>query len=235
MKKDSIHVKKWFFDLFENKQKSKINIICKSNTLDYSLTKEQLAQYYFSWGNEPYVLAQGIFSVYKKYIKIINHPIGTEAIQIDDSFFEILMARVYLFQMFNELYGVGEVAIGNVRFAVVPYSISILYCYTDGNPNCKSSFDMVKISNGEKSIDESLKWWFKELMVIVNQLLLKESRGAVLTEKIKEHDFINTIYHSKEMALFLESDKTKSIIGLFLKPREISLIDQRNNQNEAFN
>lgn len=50
---------------------------------------------------------------------------------IDRDYYEDLIAKVILFREMEELYGTRTKAIGQIRAAVIPYFLSVIYINTD--------------------------------------------------------------------------------------------------------
>ena len=122
---------------------------------------------------------------------------------INRSFYENLISRIILFRNLEKIYGSGKDKIGNLRAAVIPYSTSIVYNYTDGSPDGKL-FDMEKIWIKE-GLEEVLSNFFFELMKLMNDLIKKYSTSDDPSENSKTKELWERISGSSEILNFMGS------------------------------
>ena len=211
--------KKWFFERAKGefntiirknpKQKTRIN---REYPKEKRFTKEELAKYYTAWGETPYLVKKGGEKVFRLFIEEITGESKQKksGIEIDRNFYEQLIAKIILFRQLEKIYGSGSRAIGQIRSAVVPYSISILYKYTTGQKN-STQFDLFKIWKAE-GLDEDLEAFFKSLMSLMNDLVKKYSLSDDYGEYSKKEELWNQISECKEIKAFTQSKTFAKIV-----------------------
>jgi len=127
--------RKWFFEKSKGEFNTKLRIagqsgknrIEKEYPKEYRFTKEQLGKYYSSWGDEPYKVKKGGEAIFRKFLEDISSEEKERKLNIDRNFYELLISRIILFKSLEEIHGARNNAIGQLRSAVVPYTISILF------------------------------------------------------------------------------------------------------------
>jgi hypothetical protein len=125
---------------------------------------------------------------------------------------------VILFKTLEKLYGQGNNSMGQLRSVAVPYSISVLYKFTDGN-KWSMPFDLMKIWLSEK-LEDDLEVFCKELLLMMNELVKKYSKSEDYGEYSKKPELWNDISESKEINEFMASPNAKAIINKYGIPRE---------------
>jgi hypothetical protein len=208
---------KWFFERAKGEfntiirksphQKARIN---REYPKERRFTKEDLAKYYTAWGEKPFLVKKGGEKVFRYFIEDIVGENKKKAIEIDRTFYENLIAKIILFRTLEKIYGDRSNAIGQIRSSVVPYSISILYKYTNGSKN-ERSFDLLKIWKSE-CLDDDLSTFFKSLMVLMNDLIKKYSESDDYGEYSKKQELWESISESKEIKNFIDSKNSIKII-----------------------
>jgi hypothetical protein len=183
--------KKWFFEKAKGEFNTKLRMLGSNRTRmekeypkSFRFSKEQLGKYFTAWGDQPYVVKKGGDKVFRYFIDEIGGNEKTKkSIEIDRNFFECLIAKIILFNELEKIYGQGKNSMGQIRSAVIPYSLSILYKYTDGSDQNKQ-FDLSRIWKNEK-LEDDLKQFFTDLMILVNRLIKKYSESDDLGEYAK--------------------------------------------------
>lgn len=211
--------RKWFFEKSKGEFNTKIRIagpsgknrIEKEYPKEFRFTKEQLGKYYSSWGDEPYKVKKGGEAIFRKFLEDISP--DDKKIIIDRNFYELLISRIILFKSLEEIHGSRNNAIGQLRSAVVPYTMSILYSKTAGDKKNPNTFDLAKLWNSE-GVEDDLKVYLKELMILVNELIKKYAKSDDLGEYSKKKELWDDIYNSNELKEFLNSQNSTKI---FLK------------------
>ena len=99
------------------------------------------------------------------------------------------------------MYGQGKNSMGQIRSATVPYTLSIIYKFTDGSKT-SDNFDLVKVWLNE-GLDNELKTMFNELLMLVNNLIKKYSKSDDLGEYSKKEELWNDISNSNEIKSFI--------------------------------
>jgi len=210
--------RKWFFEKAKGEFNTKLRIagpsgknrIEKEYPKEYRFTKEQLGKYYSSWGNEPYKVKKGGEAIFRKFLEDISSEENERKLNIDRNFYELLISRIILFKALEEIHGARNNAIGQLRSAVVPYTMSVIYSKTEGDKKNLNNFDLSKLWSKE-GLEEDLKVYVKELMILINDLIKKYSKSDDLGEYSKKKELWDDIYNSKEIHEFLSTDNSSKI------------------------
>lgn len=213
--------KKWFFEKSRGEFNTKLRIagsnkarIEKEFPKNFRFNKEQLGKYYTSWGDQPYVVKKGGEKVFRYFIEEITGEIrGIKAATINRDFYENLIAKIILFTQLEKIYGQGKNSMGQIRSAVVPYSISILYISTDGAKN-GLQFDLTKLWKNEK-LEDDLAEFFRELMLLMNDLIKKYSESDDYGEFSKNKKLWDNISTSIEIEKFISSQNSQQILSKY--------------------
>ena len=211
--------RKWFFEKSKGEFITKLRIAGEKNKThiekqypkEFRFTKEQLGKYYCSWGNEPFKVKKGGEAIFRKFIEEIS---STEKkIRIDRYFYENLISKIILFKSLEEIHGVRNEAIGQLRSAVVPYTISVIYSHTDGNKKNINAFNLMKLWTSE-GLDDDLSDYLRTLMTLINRLIKKYAKSDDLGEYSKKKELWDDILISDEIQQFLSN---KDSIKIFDK------------------
>lgn len=211
---------KWFFErsrgefnvLLRKAGKNK-NKVKKDFPPERRFTKELLGKYYCAWGNEPYMVKKGGERIFRNFIEHLSPDEDSGKAQpiIDRNYYEDLISKVILFRGMEKIYGVKSNAIGQIRSAVIPYSLSIIYINTDLMGN---KFDMSRIWKKE-GLEDDLSKYLYDLMVLMNDLIKKYSTSDDLGEYSKKVDLWNSIKNCSEIKDFINSKDSKKIINTY--------------------
>ena len=213
--------RKWFFEKSRGEFNTKLRIagsnkarIEKEYPKTYRFSKEQLGKYFTAWGDQPYVVKKGGDKVFRYFLEEITGELrGRKAINVNRNFYEELISKIILFTQLEKTYGQGKHSMGQIRSAVVPYAISIIYIYTDGAKEGKQ-FDLLKIWKTEK-LEDDLITFFKELMELMNDLIKKYSESDDYGEYSKNRKLWENISVSKEIEKFMTSKISQQILGKY--------------------
>lgn len=216
---------KWFFERAKGELNTTIRKlgnkerIIKKYPKERRFTKEELAKYYTAWGNKPYLVKLGGEKVFRDFIEEINGE-GTKrkAPVINRAFYENLISRIILFRSLEKLYGDGKKKIGNLRAAVIPYSLSVLYNCSDGSDD-DIIFDLDKIWMKE-GLEQDLAEYLYELMKLMNELIKKYSTSDDPSENSKTKELWERILESKEIQTFSGNQDTKKILKKYSITKE---------------
>lgn len=226
--------RKWFFEKSRGEFNTKLRIagsnkarIEKEYPKNYRFTKEQLGKYFTAWGDQPYVVKKGGEKVFRYFLEEITGELrGRKAVNVNRNFYEELISKIILFTQLEKTYGQGKHSMGQIRSAVVPYSISVIYIFTDGAKEGKQ-FDLSKIWKKEK-LEDDLVTFFTELMELMNSLIKKYSESDDYGEYSKNKKLWENISSSKELEKFMSSEIAKMI----LKKYSVAVKEKGNGNNQ---
>lgn len=216
--------RKWFFEKSRGEFNTKLRIagsnkarVEKEFPRNYRFSKEQLGKYFTAWGDQPYVVKKGGDKVFRYFLEEITGELrGKKAVNINRNFYEELISKIMLFTQLEKTYGQGKHSMGQIRSAVVPYAISIIYIYTDAAKDGKQ-FDLLKIWKKEK-LEDDLITFFKELMELMNNLIKKYSESDDYGEYSKNKKLWENISVSKEIVEFMASKFSQQILSKYSIP-----------------
>lgn len=216
--------RKWFFEKSRGDFNTKLRIagsnkarIEKEYPKNYRFTKEQLGKYFTAWGDQPYVVKKGGEKVFRYFLEEISGELrGKKAINVNRDFYEELISKIILFTQLEKIYGQGRHSMGQIRSAVVPYAISVIYIYTDGAKAGKQ-FDLSKIWKKEK-LEDDLVTFFTELMELMNGLIKNYSESDDYGEYAKNKKLWEDISASKEIEIFMTSKIAQQILSKYSIP-----------------
>jgi hypothetical protein len=213
--------RKWFFEKSRGEFNTKLRIagsnkggVEKEFPKNYRFSKEQLGKYFTAWGDQPYVVKKGGEKVFRYFLEEITGDLrGKKAANINRDFYEDLISKIILFTQLEKIYGQGKHSMGQIRSAVVPYAISILYIYTDGAKQ-GNQFDLSKIWKKEK-LEDDLITFFTNLMELMNDLVKKYAESDDYGEYSKNKKLWENISASKEIEKFMTSITSQQILGKY--------------------
>lgn len=228
--------RKWFFERF----KGEFNTLLRKNPngktkinneypKERRFTKEELAKYFMSWGDQPYLVKKGGEKIFRQFIDVISPNENSKGIIVTRDFFEEVVARIILFKSLEKTYGAGKNAIGQLRSAVIPYTMGVLYVNTNGSKG-SASFDLAKIWQLE-GLDEALIQMLNELMILTNDLIKKYSPSEDYGEFSKRKELWDAITQSNEMKQFVSSELFQDGISKFkITKEELKKREQKRNK-----
>jgi len=234
--------RKWFFEKSKGEFNTKLRIagpsgkskLEKEYPKNYRFTKEQIGKYFSSWGNTPFEVKKGGEKIFRKFIEFLSDDEKSKKVIINRNFYELLIAKIILFKSLEDIHGTRNDAIGQLRSAVVPYSISILYVMTDGNKKNGLVFNLFKLWKSE-GLENDLAIYVKELMILMNSLLKKYSTSDDVGEWSKNPELWDLISNSKEVSHFMNSVDSRKIVSKYTitKKEMDSLIYEINDFQEV--
>jgi len=227
--------KKWFFERAKGEFNTKLRIagankkrLVKEFPPERRFSKELMAKYYSAWGNTPHLVKKGGEKIFRYFIeKLTGEGDFKKPVKVDRFFYEELISKIILFRRLEKIYGSGKNSMGQLRSAVVPYTLSILYQITDGNKN-SPSFNMLKIWLNE-GLGEDLEDYLRSLLKLMNDLIKTYSESDDYGEYSKKEELWNSIKQSKEISSFLSSKDTEQIIQIYGIDKS-ELAEKRNEQ-----
>ena len=102
---------------------------------------------------------------------------------------------------------------GQLRSAVVPYTLSVLFMITDADKK-EPSFDLLKIWLNEE-LESDLEAYLTQLLKLVNELIKKYSESDDYGEYSKKEELWKRISLSKEIKEFTSTGDTAKIIDKY--------------------
>lgn len=208
---------KWFFERAKGEFNTKMRIAGSNKTRlkkeypnERRFSKEQLAKYYNAWGDQPYLVKKGGEKVFRLFIEeLCGEGLSKKSVEINRTFYEELIAKIILFRKLEKIYGQGKNSMGQIRAAVIPYTIAVVYKYTDGSKD--RSFDLLKIWL-EEGLEDDLEQFFTDLLTLVNNLIKKYSESDDYGEYSKKKELWDSISRSNEIEKFMNSNFSEEII-----------------------
>lgn len=210
--------KKWFFERAKGEFNTKLRIagsnktrLAKEYPTERRFSKELMAKYYSAWGNQPHLVKKGGEKIFRYFIeKLTGEGEFKKPININRAFYEELIAKIILFRRLEKIYGSGKNSMGQIRSAVVPYSLSILFMITEGNKKAPS-FDLLKVWLNE-DLEGDLESYLTDLLLLINDLIKKYSESDDYGEYSKKEELWKKISTSSEVRDFINASQTEVII-----------------------
>lgn len=210
---------KWFFERIRGDFNTMLRIspgqksqIEKNYPKNKRLSKEQVAKYYVAWGTKPFLVRKGGEKVFRDFMDFVQldhreKPVSPE--HLGRAFYEDMISKAILFKEFEQLYGSGPNAIGQIRSSVVPYTLSLLYKMTMVKK--LNYFDLGAIWVLQRLPDD-LKEFSKSMLTQVHEWLKIYSKSDDVGEYAKKEDLWNDIIKSPEFIAFENEPANKQII-----------------------
>jgi len=219
--------KKWYFERFKGefntlirknpKAKTKIN---NEYPKERRFTKEELAKYYMSWGLIPYAVKKGGDKIFKEFIEEISEgEKNKKAISVTRDFYEEVIAKIVMFKKLEQIYGSGKNSMGQLRSAVVPYTMAILFASTTGSKT-SDAFDLMKIWQNE-GLEDGLIAVLTDLMALTNTLIKKYADSDDYGEYSKRKELWDRILDSKEVKEFVNGKDFLKAVSKYAVTKEI--------------
>jgi hypothetical protein len=209
---------RWFFELMKGEfntliaferndnRKKKLRELYKGRVLDI----KSVAKFYGAWGDIPYLVKLGGVKFTGLFLNNLKN-IG--AAELDRTFYEDVIAKCILWNSFQTIYGSGKNSIGQLRAAVIPYSMAAIFINTDA-VRSKPNFNFTKIWI-EQKVSEQFEVWARDLMILMNDLIKKYSHSDNVEDGTKRKEVWDRIRKSPELELFFELPSTKKNLGLY--------------------
>lgn len=213
--------RKWFFERAKGEFLTKVrhagsngNRLKKEFPRERRFTNMELAKYYSAWGDYPHLVKKGGEKIFRHFIEVIDPEEKTKSIvRIDREFYEKLIAKIILFRRMEKIYGQGKNSLGQLRAAVIPYTLSVLFNHTDGSASGKN-FNLERVWKDE-DIDYELHEYLKEFMILMNGLIKKYSASEDYNEYSKKPELWDAIKDCKEIQELMKSAFTLSIFSKY--------------------
>lgn len=185
---------RWFYERsrgqYKNARLKAGNSLQKRRAFDATnpksqvINKEELAKYVNSYqevmdGRKvligPHIVVKGNQKNYKAFID--NNLVEN----VDNMYFEDMVAKAIIFRTFEKVYGIKPNAIGDLRYITVPYSIALFGFLT----NYKLDLYSIWLA---QSVSEQLQTTFRDLMRLVEYYIKESAPGALYGEWAKKPD-----------------------------------------------
>ena len=111
------------------------------NPKSQKFAKEDLARYYMSWEMKPWWVVRGRQKNFGQFMGLADE------LDTNQIFYEDVIAKAVLFKTMERLYGTGAKAIGDLRYMVVPYTMSWLRHITEGKINFSAIWKHQRLAN----------------------------------------------------------------------------------------
>jgi hypothetical protein len=147
---------------------------------------------------------------------------------IDRDFYEQLIAKIILFRELEKLHGFGKNAMGQLRSAVIPYTISSVYLYMNEVKN-QPNFNLGLIWKNQE-LDDMMRSFFTDLMKLINQLIKDYSQSDDFGSYSKKEQLWKDISQSKELKDFFSSSNASGFIDKYgvLKTKVLKTKEKEN-------
>lgn len=211
---------KWFFERSKGEFSTMLRKAGNNKTRvkkeypnERKFTKEQMAKYYSAWGDEPYMVKKGGERIFRHFIEQLSpdEKSGILPPEVNRLYYEDIISKIILFRKMEKLHGAGKNAIGQIRSAVIPYSLSILYQYTDKTGD---NFDMSRIWRQE-GLEEDLAQFLYDLMLLMNDLIKQYSLSDDYGEYSKKVELWESIKNCKEIVAFMNTPNSIKILDKY--------------------
>lgn len=212
--------KKWFFERSRGEYHTALRMAGSSGAArlkretpkERQFTKDQLAKVFLSWGDEPWFVKKGGEKIFRKFMEIISNTSDVKTtIEINRDFYELLIGKMILVNALTKLYGAGKNSMGQLRSAAVPYSMSLLYKYTDGS---NKNFNFLKLWKAEK-LPIDLNDFCTQLLELTNSLLKQYSKSDDIPQYSKNKDLWDDIKFSTEIDSFFSQVAVQNLIDKY--------------------
>ncbi|WP_316820829.1 AIPR family protein [Pedobacter gandavensis] len=210
---------KWFFERIRGEFNTLLRIypgqktqIEKNYPKHKRLSKEQIAKYYVAWGTSPYLVRKGgekVFRDFMGFIQLDHNEKHLNPENLGRAFYEDLISKAIFFKEFEQLYGAGPNAIGQIRSSVVPYALSLLYKMTMVKKLNHFDLGAIWVKQG---LPDDLKEFSKQLLQSVHEWLKYYSKSDDVGEYAKKEDLWKDLVKSSEVAAFEKNEFTKAIL-----------------------
>ncbi len=201
--------KKWFFEKSKGEFSTLLRMASNKNSVekqyprDRRISKEQLGKYYSSWGNQPHLIKKGGEAVFRIFIEDISDK------EITKDFFEDMIGRVIFFKELEIIHGTRDKAISQIRSAIIPYTISIIYEYSDRGKG--DDFSFFKIWKDEKLVEKA-RVYFEKLMKLVLKVIKENATSDDLSENSKKEELWKSVISSADVKAFMHSADSANIL-----------------------
>ncbi|RQO40187.1 hypothetical protein DBR39_04355 [Chryseobacterium sp. KBW03] len=145
------------------------------NPKDQKFAKEDLSRFFVSWEMTPWWVVRGRQKNFSEFME------NVDSIDTNQIFYEDLIAKSIIFRSAERLYGTGAKAIGDLRYIVVPYTISFLRLITDNKIN------LYKIWKNQ-GLSSELESLISDVLFKIDKFMRDTAPGGLIGEWAKKED-----------------------------------------------
>lgn len=145
------------------------------NPKSQKFAKEDLARYYMSWEMKPWWVVRGRQKNFGQFMDFADE------LDTNQFFYEDLIAKAIIFRTMEKLYGTGAKAIGDLRYMVVPYTMSWFRYITEGRINLSAIWKHQALTN---EFEELLFSMLRQ----VDDFMKDTAPGGLIGEWAKKED-----------------------------------------------
>lgn len=212
----------WFFERAKGEYQTEVRLkgrnkkaVTKKYPPKRRFSKELLAKYYSSWGDRPHLVKMGGEKIFRYFIEELsgNPDEGVEPLEINRDLYENMISRILLFRGMETIHGTKAKALGQLRAAVIPYSISILYTHTEGLGDGRK-FDFRRIWKLQ-GLDSDLTDFLEELMKVMYIVIKKYAASDDLSEYSKKEELWVSVKTCAEIRDFMSKGSSTQILNRY--------------------
>jgi len=212
----------WFFERAKGEYQTQVRLkgrnkkaVTKKYPPKRRFSKELLAKYYSSWGDRPYLVKMGGEKIFRYFIEELsgNTDDGIEPLNVDRDLYENMICRILIFRGMETIHGARAKALGQLRAAVIPYSISILYSHTEGLDE-QREFDFRSIWKLQ-ALPSDLSDFLEDLMKVMYIAIKKYSASDDLSEYSKKQELWESVKSCTEISKFIATDSSKRLLDRY--------------------
>jgi hypothetical protein len=145
------------------------------NPKSQKYAKEDLARFYSSWEMTPWWVVRGRQRNFIEFMAIVDD------LDTGQIFYEDMIAKAIVFRSAERLYGAGPKAIGDLRYMVVPYTVSWLRVLTGNRINLLRIWKRQILSKEFESL-------LYDMLVRVDEFMRNTAPGGLIGEWAKKED-----------------------------------------------
>ena len=158
-------------------------------------------------------MKKGGEKVFRYFIEEISGGDEKDETPIDRVFYESLVSKIIIFRCLEKIYGQGKNSMGQLRSAVIPYSMSVVHAYTDGDIK-RGNFDLGAIWKSQ-DLESDLAGVYERLMRLMNDLIKKYSESDDFGEFSKKPELWVAIKHCSEIQAFYSDSENASVLAKY--------------------
>lgn len=167
---------RWFYERVKGQYKEELNkehtVLRKAqfkakNPSGQVVRKEEFAKYRNSWNLMPFWVARGSQKNYLHFVSLEN---SSDPVRL---YYKDTMAVAILFKAAEDLYGKKPNSMGDLRYLVVPYTISWLNYFTAGKLNLSAIWE-------KQSVSDNLRTLLRAILLKINDFFQQKPEEFTL-------------------------------------------------------